>query len=137
MVGKILSDVEKAPTNLRGFIRHCHRENIGWLALLMCILSDDEYEVMATFFGGIPYRPKEKRIRSGVKKLDLIRLKEEMQKKEMSIQSLANHIGRSASVISRMYQFGATTCNKSRGFVADCEKALGLKEDTLVFKEEQ
>lgn len=134
MVGKVLSDVEKAPTNLRGFIRHCHRENVGWLALALCIAGADEFEVMSTFFDGVPY--KDKRIRKDVQRLDLFKLKDEMQSKGVTQKMLAKAIGRKQTIISRMFQFGARWCNKSRSFVADCEKALGLKKGELIYKED-
>lgn len=135
-----LVDVEeletKKPTNLGRFIRYCESQNIGWFALALCICGADPCEVMGVFCG-FKYKPQNKRIRSDLRKLDLVKLTIAMGEKRMTHKVLCKSIGRSKATVSRMFfdHKGQTWCWKSKHFVDDCEKALGLESGALIYKE--
>ena len=127
----------KKPSRLERFIRYCRSQNIGWFALALCVLGADPSEVMGVFCG-FKYKPQNKRIRKDLRKLDIVKLKVAMGDKGITHKELCKAIKRSKPTVARLFfdHQGKTWCWKSKNFIADCEKALGMESGALIYKED-
>ena len=126
----------RKPSNVERFIRYCHSQNIGVLALALCIAGANQFEVLGVLCG-LKYEPSNRKQRCDTEKLDLNKLIYWMGEKRMTHKTMCQAIHRSKGTIGRMFfdNQGKRYCIKSKRFIADCEKALGLNKGDLVYKE--
>ena len=117
-----------------GFIRTCHKENIGWYALALCILGADHYEVLQTFCGihtNIDNKNRKHRERKDVVLIDIDKLRNVMKARNISQRKLAEVTKCSRTVISTMFSAG----RKRKVWVDRLEKSLHLPNGALIKKE--
>ena len=126
----------RKPSNLERFIRYCHSQNIGFLALALCIAGADQFEVLGVLCG-LKSETNNRKQRSDTDKLDLNKLIYEMGNRGFTHKTMCAAIHRSKGTIARMVydNQGKRFCHKSKRFIADCENALGLNKGELIYKE--
>ena len=126
----------RKPSNVERFIRYCHSQNIGVLALALCIAGANQFEVLGVLCG-LKYEPSNRKQRCDTEKLDLNKLIYWMGVKKMTHKTMCQAIHRSKGTIGRMCfdNQGKRYCIKSKRFIADCENALGLNKGELIYKE--
>ena len=89
------------PSNTERFIRYCKSQNIGVLALALCVAGADVYETLHVFCG-MPHNGNEGRTRKNVVDVDGQKLRDELQKQGMSRRKLSLLTGISRTTINKL-----------------------------------
>ena len=123
---------------LARFIGACHKGNIGYLALLVCIAGDISAQESLFTFAGIHWKPHRYRPRKGTVKLDTHKLKRVLKERGISQQEMSKMMGVSKIYMTRTFYESNERgyINKHKNFVKKCEKVLNLPEGSLIKKED-
>lgn len=123
---------------LARFIGACHKGNIGYLALLVCIAGDISAQESLFTFAGIHWKPHRYRPRKGTVKLDTRKLKRVLKERGISQQEMSKMMGVSKIYMTRTFYESNERgyINKHKNFVKKCEKVLNLPEGSLIKKED-
>lgn len=123
---------------LARFIGACHKGNIGYLALLVCIAGDISAQESLFTFAGIHWKPHRYRPRKGTVKLDTQKLKRVLKERGISQQEMSKMMGVSKIYMTRTFYESNERgyINKHKNFVKKCEKVLNLPEGSLIKKED-
>ena len=123
---------------LARFIGACHKGNIGYLALLVCIAGGVSAQESLFTFAGIHWKPHRYRPRKGTVKLDTQKLKRVLKERGISQQEMSKMMGVSKIYMTRTFYESNERgyINKHKNFVKKCEKVLNLPEGSLIKKED-
>ena len=123
---------------LARFIGACHKGNIGYLALLVCIAGGVSAQESLFTFAGIHWKPHRYRPRKGTVKLDTHKLKRVLKERGISQQEMSKMMGVSKIYMTRTFYESNERgyINKHKNFVKKCEKVLNLPEGSLIKKED-
>ena len=123
---------------LARFIGACHKGNIGYLALLVCIAGGVSAQESLFTFAGIHWKPHRYRPRKGTVKLDTQKLKRVLKERGISQQEMSKMMGVSKIYMTRTFYESNERgyINKHKNFVEKCEKVLNLPEGSLIKKED-
>lgn len=123
---------------LARFIGACHKGNIGYLALLVCIAGDISAQESLFTFAGIHWKPHTYRPRKGTVRLDTRKLKRVLKERGISQQEMSKMMGVSKIYMTRTFYESNERgyINKHKNFVKKCEKVLDLPEGSLIKKED-
>ena len=129
-------DYWNADDMLARFLNAGRKENSGVIALLVCIAGNIPANEALSVFCGINTKAYAPRRTS--EPLDINKLRLGMDAKRMTHKEMCKAIHRSRGTISRLYfdNQGKKYCYKSKRFIRDCEKALGMAEGELIYKGE-
>ena len=133
-----MMDYWNADEQLARFIHACRKENIGYLALLVCIAGDISAQESLFTFAGIHWKPHRYRPRKGTVKLDTRKLKRVLKERGISQQEMSKMMGVSKIYMTRTFYESKERgyINKHKNFVKKCEKVLNLPEGSLIKKED-
>ena len=121
------------------FIHTCHKNNIGYLALLVCIAGDIDPQESLHTFCGIQYKPHSYTPRKGTVPLDIIKLREVLREKGITQKAMSQMMGVTQVYISRtIYECRKRGyVNNNKRFVDKLEKLLNLPKGALIKKEDK
>ena len=125
--------------SLKRFIHTCHKNNIGYLALLVCITGDVDPQESLHTFCGIQYKPHSYTPRKGSVRLDIIKLRDILREKKITLKEMSRMMGVTPVYISRtLYETRMQGfVHKNKKFVDKAEKVLNLPKGTLIKKEDE
>lgn len=117
------------PSNTERFIRYCKSQNIGVLALALCVAGADVYETLHVFCG-MPHNGNEGRTRRNVVDVDGQRLRDELQKQGISRRRLSLLTGISRTTINKL--MAERNPRRLKTNVKKLEMALNLPRGSLI-----
>lgn len=134
----MMIDYWNADEMLARWIGACHKENIGYLALLVCIAGNVSAQESLFTFAGIHWKPHRYRPRKGTVQLDTKKLKRAIKEKGLTQQEMSKLMGVSKIYMTRTFYEANERgyINKNRKFVEKCEKVLNLPKGSLIKKED-
>ena len=135
----MMQDYWNTDESLVRFIRACEKENIGYLALLVCIAGEVDAQESLHTFCGIQYSKHSYRPRKGSVRLDIIKMRKILQEKRITLKTMSKLMGYTPVYISRtLYETRKQGyVHKNKRFVDKCEKILGLPKGALIKKEDE
>ncbi len=117
------------PSNIERFINYCRSQNIGVLALAMCINGSDIYETLHVMCG-MSHNGNEGRTRKNVVNVDQERLKTELKKQKMSRRQLSAMSGISRTTINKL--MAERNPRRLKENVEKLENVLNLPTGSLI-----
>lgn len=134
----MMIDYWNADEMLARWIGACHKENIGYLALLVCIAGNVSAQESLFTFAGIHWKPHRYAPRKGTVRLDTKKLKRAIKEKGITQQEMSKLMGVSKIYMTRTFYEANERgyINKNRKFVEKCEKVLNLPKGSLIKKED-
>ena len=126
----VMDDIKlPRPSNLERFVKYCKAENIGVLALALCIAGADVYETLHVFCG-MSHNGNEGRTRRDVVDVDGERLRDELKKQGMSRRRLSLLTGISRTTINKL--MAERNPRRLKSNVKKLEIALNLPQGSLI-----
>ena len=132
MLGAREIDYWNADEMMCRFIKACTKENVGWLALAVCISGYIDAPTALNVFCGIKASDTTKG-HKGTRRLNIIRLKEIMKERNLTNTDIAKLTGVTKYNVANMfYRFdGDKYVNKVSKFVDNIEKGLGMPTGSM------
>lgn len=135
----MMVDYWNVDESLARFIHTCHKENIGYLALLVCIAGDISPQESLYTFCGIHWKPHRYAPRKGTVRLDTHKLKRVLKERGITQGRMSEMMGLSHVYITRIF-FETNErgyINKQKKFVDKLEKILKLPKGSLIKREDE
>ena len=131
-----MQDFWNKDEQLLRFILACDKQNIGYLALLVCITGDIDAQESLHTFCGIKWKPHRYTPRKGTVPLDIVKLRDVLCEKKMTQTKISQIMGLKRVYLAQIFYEAKANgyINKNKKFVEKMEKVLNLPKGTLIKK---